>query len=88
MDSAGIRFRKFGSVPDLRPSKDKRAKPNIAFNRSRLMVLPQSVSKATCLREALTTLRLSAHNAIGIGDAENDHALLEGMPGGRGRRVG
>lgn len=49
----------------------------IAFNRSRLMVLPQSVSKATGLREALTTLRLSAHNAIGIGDAENDHALLE-----------
>jgi len=49
----------------------------IVFNRSRLMVLPQSVSKATGLREALTTLRLSAHNAIGIGDAENDHALLE-----------
>ena len=49
----------------------------IAFNRTRLMVLPQSVSKATGLREALTTLRLSAHNAIGIGDAENDHALLE-----------
>jgi hydroxymethylpyrimidine pyrophosphatase-like HAD family hydrolase len=49
----------------------------IAFNRSRLMVLPHSVSKATGLREALTTLRLSAHNAIGIGDAENDHALLE-----------
>lgn len=49
----------------------------ILFNRGRLMVLPQSVRKATGLRNALATLRLSAHNAIGIGDAENDHALLE-----------
>ena len=49
----------------------------LLFNRSRLMVLPQSVSKATGLRNALATLRLSAHNAIGIGDAENDHALLD-----------
>lgn len=40
------------------------------------MVLPQAVSKATGLREALTILRLSAHNAVAIGDAENDHELL------------
>jgi hydroxymethylpyrimidine pyrophosphatase-like HAD family hydrolase len=46
------------------------------FNRGRLMVLPQAVSKATGLREALRALRLSAHNAIGLGDAENDHELL------------
>ena len=49
----------------------------ILFNRGRLMVLPQSVSKATGLGKALDALRLSRHNAIGIGDAENDHALLE-----------
>lgn len=48
----------------------------LVFNRSRLMVLPQAVSKGTGLRAALTALRLSAHNAIGIGDAENDHELL------------
>lgn len=48
----------------------------LLFNRGRLMVLPQSVSKGMGLREALATLRLSAHNAIGIGDAENDHDLL------------
>ncbi len=48
----------------------------LLFNRSRLMVLRQSVSKATGLRAALSALRLSAHNAIGIGDAENDHDLL------------
>jgi hypothetical protein len=46
------------------------------FNRGRLMILPQAVSKASGLREALRALRLSAHNAVGIGDAENDHELL------------
>jgi hypothetical protein len=49
----------------------------LAFNRSRLMLLPQAVSKATGLREALAALRLSTHNTLAIGDAENDHALLE-----------
>jgi hypothetical protein len=48
----------------------------LLFNRNRLMVLSQSISKATGLRAALTALRLSVHNAIGIGDAENDHDLL------------
>ena len=48
----------------------------LLFNRSRLMVLPQAISKGTGLRAALNALRLSAHNAIAIGDAENDHELL------------
>src|ERR1019366_9175623 len=48
----------------------------LLFNRGRLMVLPQGVSKGVGLREALSTLRLSVHNAIAIGDAENDHDLL------------
>ena len=48
----------------------------VLFNRGRLMVLPQAISKGTGLRSALRILRLSAHNAIAIGDAENDHALL------------
>lgn len=49
----------------------------LVFNRSRVMVLPQGINKATGLREALNTMRLSLHNCIGIGDAENDHALLD-----------
>jgi len=49
----------------------------IAFNRSRVMVLPQGINKASGLRETLNTMRLSLHNCIGIGDAENDHALLD-----------
>ena len=48
----------------------------ILFNRGRLMVLPQSISKGTGLRAALRILRLSPHNALAIGDAENDHDLL------------
>jgi hydroxymethylpyrimidine pyrophosphatase-like HAD family hydrolase len=48
----------------------------LTFNRGRVMVLPQAIGKSTGLREALTTLRLSIHNTIAIGDAENDHDLL------------
>lgn len=48
----------------------------VVFNRGRLMVLPQGVSKATGLHAVLRTLRLSEHNTIAIGDAENDHPLL------------
>jgi len=48
----------------------------VLFNRGRLMVLPQAISKGTGFREVLTILRLSPHNAIAIGDAENDHELL------------
>jgi hydroxymethylpyrimidine pyrophosphatase-like HAD family hydrolase len=49
----------------------------LAFNRGRVMTLPQGVSKATGLHVALDMLRLSARNAVAIGDAENDHALLQ-----------
>lgn len=48
----------------------------LAFNRGRMMVLPQTISKATGVRQALEVLRLSPHNAVAIGDAENDHELL------------
>ena len=48
----------------------------LLFNRGRLMILPQAISKSTGLTRALTMLRLSSHNAIAIGDAENDHDLL------------
>jgi hydroxymethylpyrimidine pyrophosphatase-like HAD family hydrolase len=46
-------------------------------NRAALMVLPAGVSKGSGLRAALGELGISNHNAIGIGDAENDLALLE-----------
>ena len=49
----------------------------ITFNLGRLMVLPHGVSKASGLQEALWRLRASVHNAIAIGNAENDHQLLD-----------
>lgn len=49
----------------------------LVFNHSRVMVLPQGINKASGLREALKTMRLSLRNCIGIGDAENDHSLLD-----------
>lgn len=48
----------------------------ITFNRQRMMLLPASISKASGLRELLGVLGVSRHNALGIGDAENDHELL------------
>jgi hydroxymethylpyrimidine pyrophosphatase-like HAD family hydrolase len=48
----------------------------LVFNRGRVMVMPQGVSKATGLCAALEILRLSPRNTVAIGDAENDHELL------------
>lgn len=47
----------------------------ITFNRGRMMLLPASISKSCGLRELLNIMGLSVHNAVGIGDAENDHEL-------------
>jgi len=46
-------------------------------NRGELMILPAGVTKGSGLLEALGDLGLSQHNTLGIGDAENDHNLLE-----------
>jgi hydroxymethylpyrimidine pyrophosphatase-like HAD family hydrolase len=48
----------------------------IVRNRGALMVLPAGVSKGTGLLAALGELGISAHNAVAVGDAENDLALL------------
>ena len=48
----------------------------LSFNKSRVMVTGQGVSKGTGLRAALATLRLSPRSTIAMGDAENDHELL------------
>ena len=46
-------------------------------NRGELMILPAGVTKGAGLTEALADMGLSRHNAIGVGDAENDHSLLD-----------
>ncbi|AZO41525.1 HAD-IIB family hydrolase [Mesorhizobium sp. M7D.F.Ca.US.005.01.1.1] len=49
----------------------------IIFNKGAVMILPSGINKATGLAAALQDLRLSPHNVIGVGDAENDHAFLQ-----------
>jgi HAD superfamily hydrolase (TIGR01484 family) len=49
----------------------------VIFNKGAVMILPTGVNKATGLAAALVELGLSHHNIAAIGDAENDHALLE-----------
>lgn len=48
----------------------------VIFNQEAVMVLPTGVNKATGLVAALKELGYSPHNTVGVGDAENDHALL------------
>ncbi|MEO6886533.1 MAG: HAD hydrolase family protein [Jatrophihabitantaceae bacterium] len=48
----------------------------VVHNRSELMVLPAGASKATGMLAALAELRISAHNTVAIGDAENDLSML------------
>lgn len=48
----------------------------VIFNKDAVMILPSGTNKMTGLCSALEELRLSRHNVIGIGDAENDHAFL------------
>ncbi|MBI3804124.1 MAG: HAD-IIB family hydrolase [Nitrospirae bacterium] len=48
----------------------------VIFNKGAVMVLPSGVNKATGFAAALDELGLSPHNAVGVGDAENDHAFL------------
>ncbi|MGH7792645.1 MAG: HAD family hydrolase, partial [Thermodesulfobacteriota bacterium] len=61
----------------LRVIRDLGLELQVIFNKGAVMILPSGVNKATGLRSALKELGLSPHNAVGIGDAENDHAFLE-----------
>jgi len=46
-------------------------------NRGAVMILPAGINKASGLEYALRKLGLSRHEAVGIGDAENDHSFLQ-----------
>ncbi|HEX4335714.1 MAG TPA: HAD-IIB family hydrolase [Polyangiaceae bacterium] len=48
----------------------------VIFNKGAVMILPSGINKATGLRAALAELGVSSHNAVAVGDAENDHTLL------------
>ena len=48
----------------------------IILNRDSVMVLPAGINKATGVSRALSQLGLQPGQVVGIGDAENDEALL------------
>jgi hydroxymethylpyrimidine pyrophosphatase-like HAD family hydrolase len=49
----------------------------VIFNKGAVMVLASGLNKGTGLLAALDDLKLSPHNCVGVGDAENDHAFLD-----------
>jgi hypothetical protein len=49
----------------------------VTFNKGAVMVLPSGVNKASGLARALEELGTDPLRVVGVGDAENDHALLE-----------
>jgi hydroxymethylpyrimidine pyrophosphatase-like HAD family hydrolase len=61
----------------LEAIRDLGLEHHVIFNRESVMVLPPGVTKASGLKAALHELQLSAHNTVGIGDSENDHALFQ-----------
>jgi hydroxymethylpyrimidine pyrophosphatase-like HAD family hydrolase/energy-coupling factor transporter ATP-binding protein EcfA2 len=48
----------------------------VILNRQAVMVVPPGVTKGAALLAALDELRISPHNTVAVGDAENDHDLL------------
>lgn len=50
---------------------------HLSRNRAALMILPPAVSKGAGLCEALAELGISSHSALAVGDAENDHSLID-----------
>src|SRR5215471_4694610 len=60
----------------LETIRDLGLEMQVIFNKGAVMVLPSGVNKATGLKAALDELGLSPHNAVGVGDAENDHAFF------------
>lgn len=60
----------------LEAIRDQGLELQVIFNKDAVMVLPAGVNKASGLIAALKELELSPHEAVGVGDAENDHAFL------------
>ena len=60
----------------LQVIRDLHLEMQVIFNKGAVMVLPSGVNKGTGLLAALARMRLSGHNVVAVGDAENDHALL------------
>lgn len=60
----------------LQAIRDLGLELQVIFNKGAVMVLPSGINKASGLSAALNEMNLSPHNVVGVGDAENDHAML------------
>ncbi len=60
----------------LETIRDQGLDLQVIFNKEAVMVLPAGVNKASGLTAALAELGQTPHEAVGVGDAENDHAFL------------
>jgi hydroxymethylpyrimidine pyrophosphatase-like HAD family hydrolase len=63
-------------MPVLQAIQELGLELHITFNRAAVMILPAGLNKATGMLYALRKLGLSAHEAVGVGDSENDHSFL------------
>jgi HAD superfamily hydrolase (TIGR01484 family) len=61
----------------LQTIRDLGLELQVIFNKGAVMILPSGINKATGLAAALKLMNISPDNVVAIGDAENDHALLE-----------
>jgi len=50
---------------------------HVVFNLNAVMVLPAGINKGAGTKLALRKLGMSPHEAVAVGDAENDHSLLQ-----------
>ena len=57
--------------------KEQGLERQVIFNKGAVMVLPSGVNKASGLTCALQELKIDPADVAGVGDAENDHALLQ-----------
>jgi hydroxymethylpyrimidine pyrophosphatase-like HAD family hydrolase len=63
----------------LRTIRDLGLELQVIFNKGAVMVLPSGVNKATGLLAALDELTIPPDQVVAVGDAENDHALLDSV---------
>lgn len=57
--------------------RDMGLEMSVIFNKGAVMILPAGVNKASGLAAALERMKIPAVDVVAVGDAENDHALLE-----------
>src|SRR6185437_2081122 len=65
-----------GTVRPHEVIRDLGLELQVIFNRDAVMVVPSGINKASGLVAALREMGLSPRNVVAIGDAENDHTLL------------